>query len=371
MALTIDACEGAARCGVFTGGAHSIATPAVQLLAAHGSPEHVVGDVLASLPHHKLVHVPLRSLATTPEPAVLGEFGSYSEFAHLQDFAVFVSSSDPTQAGLDGFNEQGGVALWNHAGRQKMTTETFSNLHSVGRFDVVAALSDVQSAHASRKRHTKAVERTQQFLGEAVQTMAHAMLLAPIVGGAQLDLRLASAKHAVAAAADVQGFVLEGLNQGESLASSREILDAVAKVLPQEHPRFVHGLSTPDELLQGILAGYDVFDSTYPMQCTNQGWFLTFSFGALQTGIVERKVNIWADDFERDFTPLVPSCECFTCTNHTRAYIHHLFVTHEMLGLVLIAHHNFHHFFKFFEAIRTAIQQGQLAALAADFSGVA
>eukprot|EP00050_Salpingoeca_kvevrii_P001637 m.175377 g.175377 ORF g.175377 m.175377 type:complete len:259 (+) comp10421_c0_seq2:1784-2560(+) len=205
MALTIDACEGAARCGVFTGGAHSIATPAVQLLAAHGSPEHVVGDVLASLPHHKLVHVPLRSLATTPEPAVLGEFGSYSEFAHLQDFAVFVSSSDPTQAGLDGFNEQGGVALWNHAGRQKMTTETFSNLHSVGRFDVVAALSDVQSAHASRKRHTKAVERTQQFLGEAVQTMAHAMLLAPIVGGAQLDLRLASAKHAVAAAADVQG----------------------------------------------------------------------------------------------------------------------------------------------------------------------
>lgn len=151
---------------------------------------------------------------------------------------------------------------------------------------------------------------------------------------------------------------------------------------------------SPEDVLLAVSQGVDLFDCSYPLQATACGYALTFPltpeaaqqqqqqgsspaaepavsnpFGVtnqgsnaaeVDAGADDSKINLWAVRHRLDKGPLVQGCSCFTCRNHSRAYIHHLLLTHEMLGGVLLEMHNTHWWLGFFGAIREAIQQGRL-----------
>lgn len=152
---------------------------------------------------------------------------------------------------------------------------------------------------------------------------------------------------------------------------------------------------SPEDILMAVSQGVDLLDCSYPVQATANGYALSFPltpesvqqqqqqaaaapaaspvvsnpFGTAQptgdvveveAGADDSKVNLWAVRHRLDKGPLVQGCSCFTCQNHSRAYVHHLLHTHEMLAGVLLEMHNTHWWLQFFAAIREAIQQGRL-----------
>nr|AFK41717.1 unknown [Lotus japonicus] len=128
------------------------------------------------------------------------------------------------------------------------------------------------------------------------------------------------------------------------------------------------GLGLPEEILQGVAAGIDLFDSTYIYSLTLGGFALTFSldkngnqdhFHLSQIGSDLTKINLRATAYRKDMSPILGNCSCYTCQNHTKVYINHLFNVHEMLAQILVEIHNTHHYLKFFHAIREAIRDGR------------
>lgn len=154
------------------------------------------------------------------------------------------------------------------------------------------------------------------------------------------------------------------------------------------------GVSRPDEVLECIERGVDLFESFFPYQVTEWGCALTFTFDCQlnpeetllqQNGIQEKikgldqakkieatgcnqemtsfEINLKEKKYQEDFDPLVRGCSCYCCKNHTRAYIHHLLMTNELLAGVLLMMHNFEHYFGFFCSIREALKNDTLAQL--------
>jgi len=227
--------------------------------------------------------------------------------------------------------------------------------------DVVAGLSDVQSAEVGLKRHRKAVERTLSYLDEFIQSEPYAAPFGAIVGGPFSELRRESATGTARRA--VAGFLLEGFSQGNNPEKDLVLVTEVLAELPFEKPRAIIGLGDPTSVLAGISAGVDIFDGTYPLTIADLGCALTLRFqpGA---GILPLKLDLWSTDFRADEAPLVENCRCFTCVRHSRAYIHHLLQTHELLAPVLLFHHNLHHYELFFSDIRVSLSNGTFNATA-------
>eukprot|EP00878_Enallax_costatus_P029166 GHUV01031601.1.p1 GENE.GHUV01031601.1~~GHUV01031601.1.p1 ORF type:complete len:188 (+),score=51.36 GHUV01031601.1:1481-2044(+) len=165
---------------------------------------------------------------------------------------------------------------------------------------------------------------------------------------------------------------------GERASQRPELLQAALEHLPKDKPKIAAGLDCPDDILDAVALGVDLFDCSYPTQVTANGYALSFpvrednseqgsSTAAsaqqhmdVDCGADDTKINMWATQYRMGKGPLVQGCSCFTCRNHSRAYIHHLLQTHEMLAGVLLEMHNTHWWLQFFAAIREAIQQGRL-----------
>jgi hypothetical protein len=213
------------------------------------------------------------------------------------------------------------------------------------------------------------------------------LLLAAIQGGSDEELRTDCATQ-MASRVDrgVDGFVLGGLETGESLTERLQLIDAMIKPLPVDRIRMLTGQGAPEDVLHGVEHGIDMFDAPYPYLLTQLGLASTFPFddatlaaatsaaaatsvsstttststSSSTDGVVTSsgslsKMNLRDKRFAKDTQPILTGCACATCTSHTRAYIHHLLNVHEMLAQVLLQQHNLHHYMRFFECMRTAI----------------
>lgn len=191
-----------------------------------------------------------------------------------------------------------------------------------------------------------------------------------MVGSASLEERIRSAEQT--ATRNVAGFSLGGFGLGEDAAQRAVQMEAVVTQLPKDKVRHVSGIGLPEEILQAVGAGIDVFDSIYPFMLTKGGFAMTFpldmenslkSFDSEQTaeelarsGSDSAKINLRSVAYRLDKAPLVIGCQCYTCRKHTRAYINHLINTHEMLAQTLLEIHNTYHYLEFFKAIRHSIK---------------
>jgi queuine tRNA-ribosyltransferase len=174
-----------------------------------------------------------------------------------------------------------------------------------------------------------------------------------VQGSVYKDLRLRSVTTLKEIGFD--GYAIGGLAVGEGQAVMLDTLDATIPHLPEEAPRYLMGVGTPDDILSAIERGIDMFDCVMPTRAGRTARAYT------TTGVH----NIRNARFAHDTTPLDPECSCPACTRHSRAYLHHLFRCGEMLGPMLLTWHNLTYYQSLMQNVRTAIRMGQFLKHAA------
>ncbi|MDD3310710.1 tRNA guanosine(34) transglycosylase Tgt [Pseudodesulfovibrio sp.] len=176
-----------------------------------------------------------------------------------------------------------------------------------------------------------------------------------VQGGFHKDLRERSLEQL--REIDFEGFAIGGLSVGESTEVMYDILHHIAPLLPSEKPRYLMGVGTPLDILEGVSAGVDMFDCVLPSRNARNGTLFT-SRG---------KINIKRAEFAEDDSPLDPECNCYTCRNFTKAYLRHLYQAKELLSYRLNTYHNLHFYLQLMQQIRDAIEAGTFSALKAKY----
>lgn len=175
-------------------------------------------------------------------------------------------------------------------------------------------------------------------------------------GGTYADLRVENMK--TIAALDLPGYAIGGLAVGESAEVMYEIIEAVEPHMPQDRPRYLMGVGTPTNIIEGVARGVDFFDCVMPARNARHGRLFTW----------EGAINIKNAKYIRDTAPIDPSCQCPTCRRYSRAYLHHLFKAEEMLGMRLAVLHNLHFYNELAERIRKALDEDTFDAFRAEYS---
>ncbi|MEA3345027.1 MAG: tRNA guanosine(34) transglycosylase Tgt [Chloroflexota bacterium] len=176
-----------------------------------------------------------------------------------------------------------------------------------------------------------------------------------IQGGIFPDLRRASAEYI--AGLDFPGYAIGGLSVGESKQEMQAMLEATVPHLPEERPRHLLGVGAPDDLFECVARGIDSFDCVLPTRMARNGTVLT------PTG----RVNLGNARYVDDPAPIVEGCDCYTCQNFSRAYLHHLIKAKEILGLHLTTIHNLHFTLGLMRQMRDAILDGTFSRLKEEF----
>ena len=177
------------------------------------------------------------------------------------------------------------------------------------------------------------------------------LLFGIVQGGMERDLRRASVDGTVSIG--FPGYAIGGLSVGEEKDLMYETLAYTAPLLPEDKPRYLMGVGTPEDLVYGVRCGIDMFDCVMPTRNARNGSLFT------TTGIV----RIRNSKYRRDFGPLDPECTCYTCQNFTRTYLRHLHIENEILGSQLHTLHNLHFYISLMRGIRRAICDGNFATL--------
>ena len=176
-----------------------------------------------------------------------------------------------------------------------------------------------------------------------------------VQGGFYKDLREKSAKDLIEL--DLPGYAIGGISVGEPKEEFLDILKFTTPLLPEDKPRYLMGVGTPDYLIEAVMAGIDMCDCVIPTRMARNSTAITH-YGRL---------NMLNAKYEHDFTTLDKDCDCYTCKNYTKAYIRHLFKAKEILGARLLSIHNLRFLVKLMEDVREAIKQDCLIEFKDEF----
>jgi len=185
--------------------------------------------------------------------------------------------------------------------------------------------------------------------GEFAQQLRHQALFPIVQGGIHATLRRQAAAQ-IAAMHDWPGYAIGGLSVGEEKPAMYEMLEVVDDALPRTRPRYLMGVGFPEDLIEGVRRGVDLFDCVAPTRMGRNGAVFTH----------EGRLNIKRAEFRTDPRPLDTACDCAACTRFTRAYIRHLYVADEILGLRLLSLHNVHFLLSLMRSARQAIRTNAL-----------
>jgi queuine tRNA-ribosyltransferase len=214
------------------------------------------------------------------------------------------------------------------------------------QFDhVIPGQSDAAAARDASERSIRWLRRCLDAFGRIEPPNGKPQALFPIVqGGIHDDLRREAAR-AIARMHDWRGFAIGGLSVGEAKPDMYRILDVLHGELPRERPRYLMGVGFPEDLVEGVRRGVDLFDCVAPTRMGRNGTAFTS----------DGRLNIKRAEFRNDPRPLDEGCTCAACRRFSRAYIRHLFVSDEMLGMRLLSLHNVHFLVALMRAARAAI----------------
>ena len=203
----------------------------------------------------------------------------------------------------------------------------------------------------------KSLTRTHPWLERslAAKTRSDQALFGIVQGGIFPDLREESARFITDL--NLPGYAIGGLAVGETKPQMHAMLDVLHPILPQDKPRYLMGVGAPEDLVNGVMRGIDIFDCVLPTRLARHG--SAFVLGG--------KLNLRNAKFSRDPLPISADCTCYTCRHFSRAYLRHLVKANEILGHMLLSTHNLHFLINLMEQMRKAIRQGSLAQFAADF----
>lgn len=214
--------------------------------------------------------------------------------------------------------------------------------------DIVMVLDQCVALPADRETIRESVRRTQLWAErcQASRRRTDQALFGIVQGGLESDLRMASARELVRLG--FEGYAIGGLSVGEGKSDMHTMLDVTVPELPEEKPRYLMGVGHPEDLLEGVARGIDLFDCVVPSRHGRTGSLFT-TWG---------RVVIKQAQYAEDEGPIDPDCTCPVCRRYSRAYLHHLFMVKEMLGARLNTMHNLWYFSDLMRRIREALLEG-------------
>ncbi len=253
-----------------------------------------------------------------------------------------------------------GVKFSSHIDGSKhmLTPEKAMEIQNALGSDIMMAFDECAPYPADRTYVKNSLERTTRWLKrckDAHKNVENQSLFGIMQGGMYKDLRKQSAEEIVEL--DLPGYAIGGLSVGEPKEIMLDVLDDCVDYLPKDKPRYLMGVGTPDYLFEGVERGIDMFDCVLPTRIARHGLAMTH----------DGRVNIKNAKYERDFSPLDLSCDCYTCRNYSKAYLRHLFKADEMLSAMLLSHHNLHFLVNMMKNIRKAIEEDRFLEYKQEF----
>jgi queuine tRNA-ribosyltransferase len=228
--------------------------------------------------------------------------------------------------------------------------------------DIVMAFDECTEYPAERERARASMELTVRWaerckrywhehrLESPWSTVDYPALFAIVQGGIYPDLRRECALRLVEM--DFPGYAIGGLSVGEPRALTREIVESTLQHLPDDKPRYLMGVGTPEEIVEYAGLGVDMMDCVHPTRAARHGLLFTS----------EGKINIKGARYAADQAPLDPNCSCRVCARYSRAYLRHLFSTREVLGQVLNSIHNLAYYLDTMKRVRHSIELGEFSS---------
>ena len=230
--------------------------------------------------------------------------------------------------------------------------------------DIVMAFDELVPAKADRAAQVAAMERSMRWAKRSRDAFdgggehaEQAALFGIQQGAVDERLRQASADALIDIGFD--GYAVGGLAVGEGQEAMLGCLDFAAAMLPAERPRYLMGVGKPDDVVEAVTRGIDMFDCVLPTRSGRTGQAFT----------ADGPLNLRNARFAEDRAPLEPGCPCPSCSRFERAYVHHLVRSGEILGAMLMTEHNLWFYQRLMQGLREAVGEGRLAAHAAEFLG--
>ena len=243
-----------------------------------------------------------------------------------------------------------GVAFRSHhdGSKQFLSPEKSMEIQMALGSDIAMAFDECTPYPADYEYACRSMRLTTRWAKrcQAVHNRGDQALFGIVQGGMYADLRQESAEQLVDM--DFPGYAIGGLSVGEPKPLMYEVLEQTVPFLPQNKARYLMGVGTPDCLVEGVARGIDMFDCVFPTRVARNGTAITS----------QGRVVIRNAAYIEDFTPLDPECDCYTCSNYSRAYLRHLIRCDEIFGLRLMSLHNLHYLIKLMHQIRDSIIEG-------------
>lgn len=318
------------------------------------TPEHLV-DIGAQIILGNTYHLYIR-----PGHELIREFGGLHRFMHwdrpiLTDSGGFQIFSLQELAKIT----EEGAAFRSHldGSRLFLSPEDAVQVQEALGSDIMMALDTCIPYPADREEASRATALTRRWAKRcrAAQHPTGQHLFGIVQGGMYPDLRLEAIEQLVEIGFD--GYALGGLSVGEPKELMYELLEATADHLPADHARYLMGVGTPEDLVEGVYHGIDMFDCVMPTRNARNGMLFT-SQGRL---VIKNAC------FQQDQRPLDEACGCYTCRYYSRAYLRHLFQSREILAYQLNSIHNLHYYCMLMAEMREAIRQDRFIAFRSAF----
>ena len=256
--------------------------------------------------------------------------------------------------------EEEGVHFRHHLNGSKLflSPEKAMEIQNDLGSDIMMAFDECPPYPATFEYMKASVERTSRWAERCLK--AHARpedqgLFGIVQGGEFEELRKQSAKDLVSL--DFPGYAIGGLSVGEPKDVMNRALEFTTPLLPENKPRYLMGVGSPDSLIDGAIRGVDMFDCVLPTRIARNGTLMPS----------EGRLVVKNAKYERDFGPLDPNCDCYACKNYSRAYIRHLIRANETFGIRLTSYHNLHFLLRLMEQIREAIRNDRLGDFREEF----
>ena len=367
MDFRIDKKDGKARAGTIKTAHSTIQTPVFMPVGTVGAVKALDATDLTTFIKPNIILGNTYHLYLRPGDEIIEKMGK------LHGFTQFPKSFLTDSGGFQAFSlsdnvkiDDGGITFRSHidGSEHYFTPKKVIDIQYNLGSDIMMILDDLVALPATQERIKTSIERTTRWAEESIeyhranQKKGKALtqnIFAIIQGGTDKAFREKSAKELCAL--DYDGFAIGGLSVGESSKDMYDTVEWTTQFMPKNKPRYLMGVGTPEDLVENVSRGVDMFDCVMPTRNARNGTLFT-SYG---------KVNIKASRFKEDERPLDPECDCMVCKTYSRAYLCHLFRAKEITYYRLGTIHNLYYYLNLMKEMRRAIVEKRFEKFKKEF----
>ena len=367
MQFQIDATSGQARATTIKTAHSTIQTPVFMPVGTVGSVKALDMNDMTEILGTQIILANTYHMYLRPGDETVAKMGK------LHNFTTYPNSFLTDSGGFQAFSlsdiskaDENGIEFRSHIDGSKhyFTPEKVIDIqHNLGS-DIMMILDDLVALPATQERIKLSIDRTTQWAKQSIkyfrQKQAEGIgveqnIFAIIQGGTDKAFRTKSATQLCAL--DYDGFAIGGLSVGEANQDMYDTVEHTVPYMPEKKPRYLMGVGTPEDLVENVERGIDMFDCVMPTRNARNGTLFT-NFG---------RINIRGAKFKQDSEPIDPECDCYTCKRYTRSYLHHLFRAKELTYFRLSSLHNLHYYFTLMKQMREAILEDRFSEFKEEF----